>query len=613
MAYPTPHPATTDLKPLPVPPLDDTLEAYSHALGAVLDGDELDRARSIVEDFRAGAGPRLDDQLRERASQREADGTNWLSDEWYSSYLTTRSPLTLSTNVGFQIAFPAGDSAVSGAAAGTADTANLDRAVDFIRRAATVHLAAAAGSLPEEVDARGNRITMNQWFVYAGGIRHPEQKEDSIVATQLGAANREIGVFIDGRLFAVPVSDADGAPLSADSLRESLAQAQKLAADAANSTDTADAANTADSQAHAFDFNTPSLLGSDILAKLLPELLQQGDNRATYERLSDMLFTIELQDDAAADGVNTSAKSDTERIREATFTPRGAWVYKPLSYQISLDSDWAAVHVEHTCQDGATLVAAITRMQNAELAQTTGPQTEMPSADELTWDLNDETARKIARHLEDFNSAASKLVADIITVPHNAPADLPFKISRDASAQLTMHIAQQLTYGHVRAVYEAVDMREFRAGRTECLRAATPEAVAFAQKLIDGSATPSDLTSALDAHRGWVKRCKSGNGFDRHIQMMATIDDSDPFFTDRAATAPRRDFLSTTSIGGANQIVRYCFAPTLPEGFGISYTPLPDDAEFCVSWNVDTAKQPDYFRRNLVKASELLWDFCGKL
>ncbi|WP_076598474.1 choline/carnitine O-acyltransferase [Corynebacterium appendicis] len=590
MAHPTPHPATTDLKPLPVPPLDGTLDAYSHALEAVLDGSELVHARGVVESFRTGAGPRLDEQLRVRASQREAAGTNWLNDEWYSSYLTTRSPLTLASNVGFQIAFPVtggADGFDADSAAGS--SAGLDRAVEFIRRAATVHLAAAADALPQDVDARGNRITMNQWFVYAGGIRHPEEGEDGIVATQLGAADREIGIFVDGRLFALPVSDAEGTPLSPAVLRDGLARVLELAAAPSDT---------------ALDFNAPSLLGSGILADLLPTILENSGNRATYERLSDMLFTIDVQDAADA-----STKSDSERIREATFTPRGAWVYKPLSYQVSLNSDWAAVHVEHSCQDGATLVTAITRMQSAELPDTASASAVGP--DELVWDLDDATQQTITAHLDDFEKVAGKLATDIITVPHSIPADLPFKISRDASAQLTMHIAQQLTYGHVRAVYEAVDMREFRAGRTECLRAATPEAVAFAEKLIDGTATPDDLTSALDAHRGWVKRCKSGNGFDRHIQMMARIDDSDAFFSDRAATAVRRDFLSTTSIGGPNQIVRYCFAPTLPEGFGISYTPLPDDAEFCVCWNTDTAERPEEFRANLATAAQMFWDFCG--
>ena len=577
MAPPIPHPATTDLKPLPVPPLDETLDAYSHALKAVLHDSELEHARAVVESFRTGAGPRLDAQLRERAAEREAAGTNWLNDEWYSSYLTTRSPLTLASNVGFQLAFPGADG-MSG----------LDRAVDIIRRAATVHLAAAAGDTPEDVDGRGNRITMNQWFVYAGGIRQPDKGEDAVVATQLGAANREIGVFVDGRLFALPVSDADGVVVSAAALRAGLEKVRSQ-------------------EAAALDFNAPSLLGSGVLADLLPAILKQGDNRATYQRLTDMLFTVELQSNGPA------TSSDAERIREATFAPRGAWVYKPLSYLVDLDSDWVTVHVEHSCQDGATLVTAVTRMQDAELPAGTSIDAE-PA--ELTWELDDTTTQQITTHLETFKAQVGTLRTDIVTVPHDIPADLPFKLSRDASAQLTMTIAQQLTYGHVRAVYEAVDMREFRAGRTECLRAATPEAVAFAEKLIDGTASPNDLRTALDAHRAWVKRCKSGNGVDRHIQMMATIDDpasSDPFFTDRAATAARRDFLSTTSIGGATQIVRYCFAPTLPEGFGISYTPLPEDTEFCISWNTTSAEQPEKFRANLGKAAALFWEFCEEL
>ena len=82
-----PHPATTDLKPLPVPPLDSSLDAYSHALEAVLEGEELERAKGIVEDFRTGKGPELDSQLRERAAEREEQSVNWLHNEWYSGYL----------------------------------------------------------------------------------------------------------------------------------------------------------------------------------------------------------------------------------------------------------------------------------------------------------------------------------------------------------------------------------------------------------------------------------------------------------------------------------------------------------------------------------------------
>lgn len=113
------------------------------------------------------------------------------------------------------------------------------------------------------------------------------------------------------------------------------------------------------------------------------------------------------------------------------------------------------------------------------------------------------------------------------------------KFRADAMSQLILSIAQELTYGRIRAVYEAVDMREYKAGRTECLRAVTPEAVAFAQTLVrggrgNGSDDGADrsgscgdetageslaelLRAALDAHRNWVIGCKTGNGIDRHL------------------------------------------------------------------------------------------------
>lgn len=577
-----PHPATTDLKPLSVPELDNSLDAYSHALEAVLEGDRLERAKGIVENFRTGKGPELDAKLRERAAEREEQGVNWLHNEWYAGYLTVREPLALSTNVLFQIDLPDKDMPVG-----------MGRAVEFIQRAAAIHLQAAAGETPEDQDARGNRITMNQWFPYAGAIRHPEPGEDVIIQTELDATNREIGVFCNGQFFALQISDDEGKPASdktiADALEKILAASQ--------------------TEEGTFDFNVPSLIGSGALAELLPDLLELGYNRAVYDRLVNMLFTIDI--------VDAEMAGDREHFKRDTFAPRGAWLYKPMSYQISLRDHWIGLQVEHSCQDGATLVTAIKRMQSVVLpAEASNTLTEI-EPQFLIWEISDELGAKLQQELDQTLAQADKFDVEIITVPHKQPAEMPFKVSRDASAQLTMSIAQELTYGRVRAVYEAVDMREFRAGRTECLRAATPEAVNFAKKLVAGKATSEDLESAINAHRGWVKRCKSGNGFDRHFQMLATVDEeaaaNEPFFTDEDATAARRDFLSTTSIGGADQVVRYSFVPSLPEGFGIAYTPLPQDGEFCVSWNTETAEKPEEFRANLEKASDMFWGFCATL
>lgn len=508
-------------------------------------------------------------------SRQYSTATNWLSDEWYYSYLSNRGSLPLTTNVGFQLNLPS-------------EASGMDRVVERIQRVLAVHLQAASGDLPEYVDVRGNRITQDQWFVFAGGLRHPQAEQDEILQSTQGAANREIGVFVDGRLFTLQVTDGDATPISAAALRRGL-----------------EAVLERGSSSRELDFNAASLLGSGELSGLLPDLLAQGDNESVYNRMREMLFTVDL-----IDARGSSQASDAQRIHRLSFLPRGAWAYKPLSYQFSLADDWSAVHVEHTCQDGGTLVTAVTRMQDAEIQDGTDIEA---TPDELVWDLNEDLISRITAGYSAVEGQAEQFRVEILAVPHDLPADFPLKFSRDASAQLTMTIAQQLTYGRARAVYEAVDMREFRAGRTECLRAATPEAAAFARKLAEGTAQQTDLEAAINAHRGWVKRCKSGNGFDRHIQMMATVDDSHPFFHDQAASAARQDFLSTTSIGGAGQVVRYCFAPAMAEGFGIAYTPLADDSEFCVAWNPNTADRPAEFIANLSKAGKLLWQFCEGL
>ena len=294
------HPATTDLKPLPLPPLQQTLDEYRTALSAVLSEEELAHATRVIEGFAQGKGPLLDAALQDRAATREKEGTNWLHDEWYEGYLEVREPLQLSTNVGFQLA------SFGGKFTGTR------RVAEAVQRIATVHLQVAADAVPEDVDARGNRITMNQWFIYNGGLRHPQMNVDDVAVCERDASHREIGVFIDGRLFAVPISDADG----------NVAPLEQLAATFDELLDTA----TRTDAPSPLDFNAASLIGSGPLGDALSDFFET--NSATYERLSDMLFTVDL--------IRTDGRDDANLLADVAFRPRGAWTYKPLSYQFGI-------------------------------------------------------------------------------------------------------------------------------------------------------------------------------------------------------------------------------------------------------------------------------------
>lgn len=567
------------LKPLPVPPLDATLPALRHAVSAVADADTLAATEQAIEDFQANQGPALQSGLEAFAADRDAANSSWLADRWLRDYLTVRTPLQTTSNVGFQINL-------------RTETSGVDRAVDILRALALVHLKQADGSMPEEIDGRGNPLDANQWRCFNGALRIPRPDCDEVTFSELGTASRSIGVIVDGHVFDLRITDEQGRLASREQLRATL-EALRTNSDTAGS-----AASTGETAEPALDARL-SYLGSAALAELpLP-----AETQAT---LRDQLFALHLIDDAQA--------TEADLLRDLTFAPGHAWVYKPLTYEINLASNFAAMHVEHSTVDGATLVEAVRRVQEAV-------DSDAPTAANADADANPADVAPL--ELSPIASAASiptgdEYAVEIIEVPKLAKEELPFKFSADAMSQLILSIAQLLAFGRIRAVYEAVDMREYKAGRTECLRAVTPEAVAFAKQLVADKPTVEALQEALNAHRNWVIGCKTGRGIDRHLWALSFTSEKQSgapleLLEDPGVKAARTDFLSTTSIGSDAHIIRYVFAPTIPNGFGVNYTPKATSIEYCLTFNRDKAEQPEQFQANLTRAAELLADFLRTL
>ena len=581
----------SSLKPLPVPSLDATLPALRRVVSAVTDSETLAATDRAIEDFQTGQGPSLQSALEEFAADRDAVHSSWLADRWLRDYLTVRTPLQSTTNVGFQINLRTA-------------TNGLDRAVDIVRALALVHLQQADGSMPEEIDGRGNPIDANQWRCFNGALRIPRPECDEVAFSELGVESRSIGVIVDGYIFDMPITDEQGKLASREQLRATLQDLRS-----------AGAANTASQPTGCLDTRL-SYLGSEALAELpLPD--------STQGILRDQLFGLHLVDDADT--------CNADLLRKHTFEPGHAWVYKPLTYEINLASDFVAMHVEHSTIDGATLVEAMRRVQEAA--------DETANADVVSIDAGTPGLQLSPIPDVDHPKAAStfnpahkdhEYEVRIVEVPKLAREELPFKVSADAMSQLILSIAQQLTFGHIRAVYEAVDMREYKAGRTECLRAVTPEAVAFAQRVVaTASETDSAITgeekrklveglqAALNAHREWVIGCKTGQGIDRHLWALAfTAEKCEekptdgsaplPLLADPGVVAARTDFLSTTSIGSDAHIIRYTFAPTVPHGYGVNYTPKAHSIEYCLTFRRSEAEKPEEFQDNLTRAAELL-------
>ena len=569
----TPTTPQTNLKPLPVPPLRQSLDRYLAAVAPLLSMEQHLVATEAVASFEAAEGPACQASLLQFADEESAAGRSWLSGAWLSGYFSNRAPLPLSSNVGLRLK-------------PSSQSFGIARAADAIHRLACVHLAYLRGEIPDEISPRGNALDMRQWHVLEGGLRHPHPGEDFFRDARPGAHDREVGVLWQGRMLMMRISDAVGQPFSTTVLAATLKQLATM--------------HLADDDT----FTHLSYLGSDKAAAHLAVLLENPANMANYERLTDAVFVVNLSETPASD------EGHQERV---TFQPGQAWTYKPFTYQVSLVDDFLGVHMEHGVVDGVTLRSIVEVMQktDADDAQDNGAPVQLQ---QLSWLVPAELRAVIASDVEAYQRLADAYRVRILACPIVVPTDGRLTISHDAIQQFSLLYAQLSTYGRVRSTYEAVDMREFQAGRTECLRPVTREAVTLARALLDGTASPSHLHAALAAHKANVIACKTGQGFSRHLfglQVMAERLGLDPqLFRDESFRALTTDFLSTTSVGDARQLMRFTFAPTSAGGIGVNYTVADAAYEFCLIHDAGQSGPIDDFvdgiRAGVAALAELL-------
>lgn len=636
-----PHPA---LKHLPVAETAPVLDRLVRMVAAVRP-QEVEEVRALADRLLAGQGPALREALVARAEAEDAAGRNWMSGPWLQGYFAERRPLPLSTNVVFQVALGRGQPG------GVLQDPVL-RAADVIWRAGAVHLAEARGETVPPVDARGAAVDPAQFACLNGGLREPGVGMDSFRAAEPGAVRREVGLFVAGRLFAVPLTHDDGRLLGRAELASAVArvveEARGGAGDDGAGRDIGGGVGSCGVGGGVVGgepaFGALSALGSEHLAELLPELLQDERNEAVYERLRQMLFTVSLMDGPDGEDAGDEAEGDAGAILQGLTDPSLAWVYRPISYLHRLSDGWTAMHVEHSTVDGATLVEAVRGMQEVALEETSedarpapGPEDEVSRqaeegavvGKELAWTWPPQLREKATMLLGEVAERAAELRVDVVRTRKPDVQAAGMKVSLDAVQQVVMALAQRIVFGRVRGHYESVDMREHRAGRTECLRPVTPELVALVAALAEGPAEEGAvqerstgqwrelLVPALDAHRDWVKACKAGGGVDRHLFGLGLASeagrDAAPEQEPAALTAltghpavreAREDFLSTTSIGSAAQVVRYAFAPTVEDGFGVAYTPGEEHLEFTVSHWAGAAAEPERFLAALGQAAE---------
>ncbi|GAA4479817.1 hypothetical protein GCM10023190_23580 [Enteractinococcus fodinae] len=560
-----PHHLTTDLPQLPVPSLEESLERYRMASAAVLDATQEADVNQAIADFVIGPAPALQETLEQYADSMADFGSNWMAEQWLEQALQVRDPLQLASNATYQLDVP---TASSGA----------ERVVELLQRIGAVHIQQATRQTEPEYDATGRRLSMDAWVSFNGGIRTPEVDQDVWVRAGTGAAYRTVGLLYFGRMWEVPLTGTNGKLLTATQLRASVDYV------------------LSQTELPTQNFVSMAALGSEVLAD--DRSWKQDANRSVYNQLTNMLFTLAL---------DPSADDEDEALQRWAFLPGYAWVYKPISYMMSLETNLLAAHVEHSVMHAGTLATAVTRMQQVNLEELdTLPDPQLGRAQELVW-------QDVTYDLRPYLQRAMSVGTRRVTVRRDE--HLPYDISADARAQLVLMIAQQLTYGQIRSHQQCCDMRHFRAGRSETIRPVTLEAVNFVTHLVQDQATETQLTAALVAHRQWIQAAKDGKAFDQHLFMLHHIGQelggaNAELFTEH--TTAREAFLTTVTTDDTDAVSRAVIPPSVDHGFGVHYTTVDSGTEYVTTWGAEAA-QAEEFVQNLTVAAKLLYDFLASL
>lgn len=590
------------MKALPVPPLAQTLHGLEAAVTPLVDAETVAATRAAITAFADGDGPACQAALEACAQIEHAAGRSWLSDAWRDAYLSTRTPLTLTSNVTMHIDL---DSPLRG----------WPRAADVVHRFAAAALRVLRGERDPMVDGRGQPLCPQQWTCVTGGLRLPGAGHDELLPGRWEPAEREIVLTYRGRAAALTISDASGHPLSRARIEAALRALAESVLAAGPAT---------------LPFTAIGYLDSEHGAEVVAELRTEPHNAGLLDRLRDALFVVHLDDRPVAD--------PAEYLRRSAFDSDQAWPGKPLTVQISLAEDAnLSLHFEHTPMDGGTvqtLVQDVCALPTGESSLDSDTGESPAHVQVLDWKLSAEQIARLTDLQADYDQRAARYRVQIVPVPTPDLPALDFRVSPDALRQFVMLYAQLTTYGRVRSTYESVDMREYQAGRTECVRPNTAAAVRFVQALaahgtdgdMDDDSAHDDsedarlrelLQQALDAHRDQVKACKSGNGVERHLFGLATVAARHgyrmPILDDPGYRALTTDFLSTTSLGQQGAVMRVAFAPTSTGGIGIYYSSTADGLEFLVMQVAGEADRVDDAVAALRRGADLLWGLLSRL
>lgn len=607
-----------ELKNLPIPELSSTCRSYLEVLKPLQTEREHSETIQAVDKFLQGAGPILDQQLREYAKTRDS----YIEQFWFDSYLNYDSPVVLNLNPFILLEddpTPLQSTQVSRAASLTTSSLRFVRAL-------------RKNELPADKLKNGTPLDMDQYPKLFGSARIPSLTGCIL---QTDPSSRHVVVLSKSQFYWFDVLDGnDNLMMTENDIKLNYKAIIY------------DSEQTSAREIAKSGFGILTTENRRVWAQLRSSIQKDAVSSELLNIIDSALFVVCL-DHVSIEDLKDLAKNYLcgtneldHGVQVGTCTNR--W-YDKLQIIVTKNAK-AGINFEHTGVDGHTVLrfasdiytdsilrfAKSINHNSPSLWSSVSPVPPTKDARcnprRLEWNLTNQLSLALR-----FGETR---LSDLIQ--QNEFEALEYKsygmemikkmgMSPDAFVQMSFQAAYYALYGKVECTYEPAMTKHFLHGRTEAIRSVSLESNDFVTSLFDMKVSSEQklakLRKACQKHSSRTRDCSKGMGQDRHLYALFCIwkryfsesdemgsnetdlNDSDdesktlnshsPAFKESISEIPsifadsgwdklNNSVLSTSNCGNPS-LKMFGFGPVTSSGFGIGYIIKDNSVSICAS------------------------------
>ncbi|XP_067127382.1 choline O-acetyltransferase isoform X1 [Centruroides vittatus] len=587
----------------PVPELKSTLERYLTGIKAIVDSEQFNHTKSLVNEFQkpGGTGECLQDLLKKYAGTAD----NWVTGFWLDD-MYLKNPLSLPVNSSPFFMLPK--------QAFNTTNEQLSYVSKFVVFSLKYKQKLQRRDLKQEYASghgKGIPLCMNTYYRFFSSYRSPGLLKDTQIFNDY---SKHIVVICRNQLFALHFPNDNP---NEEAIFEKLRQIEKL------------------SKQEPFDppVGILTVESRPEWSKIYSTLSENRVNRESIKTIQECLYVLCLDDYLSQTRNGRKASMYIEPAAMASHLLHGngtnnnsgnRWYDNFLQFVVTKDGVSGFV-MEHSVSEGITVLRFCEEFLNfLENKAEKSPKDEGElKIEKLKWEITEPIAKAIQNATKKINKLVNDVDLYILKFDEYGKEFIKGqKISPDVYIQLALQLTHYKVYRKLVSTYESAALRKFKYGRVDNIRACTPEALNWVQAMCD--VTQVEDEEKLNLFKEAVKKQTeilvytiNGEGPDNHLlglKEIATMNNiKEPeLFKDKSYKEFLNFRLSTSQLPSKHDII-VGYGPVVPNGYGCSYNPLENHITFCItSFNSSDITSSNLFAQSLEGSLLQMRELCTK-